>query len=87
MCIPTMFSEKPELMICSRLCRMASRCMFTRSVKVVRKLEEAGFRLYEEFKTPHYAVTLLTMNFGNPATRESVLNQGYILKLSPFDKK
>lgn len=50
-----------------------------------QKLEEAGFRVNEEFNSPHYPVTLLTMNFGNPATRESVLNKGFILKLQAAD--
>ncbi len=45
------------------------------------KLEEAGFLVESVFKSPHYAVTLLTMNFGNPKTRASVLNEGHLLKL------
>lgn len=45
------------------------------------KLEEAGFKVESVFKSPHYAVTLLTMNFGNPKTRAGVLNEGYVLKL------
>lgn len=46
-------------------------------------LDRAGIRYVQRYERPHYAVTLLTMNFGNPATRESVLNRGYLLELFP----
>lgn len=46
-------------------------------------LDAEGIRYVQRYERPHYAVTLLTMNFGNPATRESVLNRGYLLELLP----
>jgi 4-amino-4-deoxy-L-arabinose transferase-like glycosyltransferase len=45
------------------------------------KLEAAGWIAKPLFKTESYAVSLLTMNFGNPETRSKVLDEGLILKL------
>lgn len=48
----------------------------------LHRLHSAGWTLDTVFKAPAYSVTILTMNFGNPNTREKVLNRGYIFKLS-----
>jgi hypothetical protein len=48
----------------------------------LHRLHSAGWQLDTVFKAPAYSVTILTMNFGNPNTREKVLNRGYIFKLS-----
>jgi hypothetical protein len=45
------------------------------------KLEAAGWIIKPIFKTESYAVSLLTMNFGNPQTRNKVLDEGLILKI------
>ena len=45
------------------------------------KLEAAGWKAQALFSAESYAVSLLTMNFGNPQTREKVLDKGYILKI------
>jgi 4-amino-4-deoxy-L-arabinose transferase-like glycosyltransferase len=48
----------------------------------LERLRNAGWTMDTLFKAPAYSVTILTMNFGNPNTREKVLNRGYIFKLS-----
>jgi len=42
-------------------------------------LSDSGMNAKIIFKTPSYPVTLLTTNFLNPKTRESVLNEGLIV--------
>jgi len=45
------------------------------------KLEAAGWITESVFDAESYAVSLLTMNFGNPQTRAKVLDKAFILKL------
>ncbi len=44
-------------------------------------LKNLGVKAEAVFKTPSYAVTLLTSNFINPVTRADVLNTGYIVRI------
>ncbi len=44
-------------------------------------LKASGLNAKELFKTPSYAVTLLTSNFLNPQTRSEVLNIGYVIRI------
>jgi 4-amino-4-deoxy-L-arabinose transferase-like glycosyltransferase len=46
------------------------------------RLRNAEWQIDTIYKAPAYSVTILTMNFGNPNTRDKVLNRGYIFKLS-----
>ena len=48
----------------------------------VDRLRNSAWQMDTLFKVPSYSVTILTTNFGNPNTREKVLNRGYILELS-----
>jgi 4-amino-4-deoxy-L-arabinose transferase-like glycosyltransferase len=47
-----------------------------------QKLTDGGWKSEAVFTTSSFAVSLLTMNFGNPNTREKVLDEAYILKVS-----
>ncbi len=44
-------------------------------------LKASGLKVEALFKTPSYAVTLLTSNFLNPNTRADVLNIGYVIRI------
>lgn len=46
------------------------------------RLKYSGWKLDTLYRAQAYSVTILTMNFGNPTTRQNVLNRGYIFKLS-----
>ncbi len=49
--------------------------------KNIEKLKENDIQWDESFETPHYRITMLSLPFLNPNTRESQLKKAYLLKI------
>jgi 4-amino-4-deoxy-L-arabinose transferase-like glycosyltransferase len=48
----------------------------------LEELKNSGYKIQEEEKIPDYSIQFITMNFLNPATRESVLRERFLLRVN-----